>query len=387
MEGISPLYLLIPLAIILVLIALYQRAIRQSRQLKTHYRQGLEARDETIRSLQKQVEQYQVVADAVEELILVIDRQLKVMYANPVAMRRFGDFEPGNSLISYAHSVELESAVREALSGDQPDELLRVILLENRPFRVKIVASTNNVGIALTDVAELQRLSRARQDFVANLSHELRNPLTSLRLLTDTIVGPARKDKKTMRQMAGRIAAEVDTLQQMADELLDLASIESGQQMIRLLPTPLLEIAENAATRVEEQAERAEVNFQMQVSPELFVLADMEQAERALLNVLHNAFKFSPAEGTVRLDSDFDPLEEIVLLSISDEGPGIPPDELDRIFERFYRGDRARGTPGTGLGLAITKHIMSAHGGDIWAENRTPPDQGAVFHLSFRLAA
>jgi two-component system phosphate regulon sensor histidine kinase PhoR len=387
MEAISPLFLLIPLAIIIGLLVLWRRAILQSRELRARYRQGLEERQSTIRALQAEVDQFQVGVESVEELVLVIDQELRVLYANPGARRNFGPLEVGSSLISYAHSVELESAVRDALSGDEFDEMLRVILLEDRPFRVKIITSSNHVGIALTDVAELQRLSRARQDFVANLSHELRNPLTSLRLLTDTILGPARKDKKTMRQLAGRIAAEVDTLHQMADELLDLAAIESGQQMIRMLPTPLLEITENAAERVEEQAERAEINLSMDVSPELIVLADIEQAERALLNVLHNAFKFTPAKGTVQVQSDFDPDDEIVLLSIIDEGEGIPPDELDRIFERFYRGDRARGTPGTGLGLAISKHIMIGHGGDIWAENRIPPEHGAIFHLSFRLAA
>jgi two-component system phosphate regulon sensor histidine kinase PhoR len=387
MEAINSLFLLIPLAIILGLLVLWRRAILQSRELKVRYRQSLEERQSTIRELQTQVDQFQVGVQSVEELVLVVDRSLNVMYANPVAIKRFGPLEVGSSLISYAHSVELESAVVDALSGEKYDELLRVILLDDRPFRVRILASRNKVGIALTDVAELQRLSRARQDFVANLSHELRNPLTSLRLLTDTILGPARKDKKTIRQLAGRIAAEVDALHQLSDELLDLAAIESGQQMIRMLPTPLLEITENAAERVEEQAERAEVTFKTDVSPELIVLADIEQAERALLNVLHNALKFSPAAGTVKVESDYDSDEEVVLLAISDEGPGILPDDVDRIFERFYRGDRARGTPGTGLGLAIAKHIMLGHGGDIWAENRVPPDHGAVIYLSFRLAA
>lgn len=384
MEGIHPLFFLFPLGIIIALTALWHRAVSQSRKLKTRYRRGIEEREETIRILQAQVDEFQTAAGAVDELMLVIDQQLRMLYANPVAEKRFGLLPEGSSLISYTQSVELETVVQDALKADHPDELLRVILLDDRPFRVKIIVSAQNIGIALTDVAELQRLTRARQDFVANLSHELRNPLTSLRLLADTIVGPARKDKKVMRQLATRISVEVDTLHQMANELLDLAAIESGQQMIRMLATPLVEIAEKAAVRIEEQAERMEIKFKMDVSPDLIVLADAEQAERAMLNVLHNAVKYSPVDGEVRMDALVDSTEELVLLSVSDEGPGIPPDELDRIFERFYRGDQARGTPGTGLGLAIAKHIMIAHGGDIWAENRPPPEHGTIFHLSFR---
>ncbi len=124
----------------------------------------------------------------------------------------------------------------------------------------------------------------------------------------------------------------------------------------------------------------------MDVPADLEVLADTDQAVRAVGNVLHNAIKFSPAGGVVEIRGRLDDGGELVTLSVADEGPGIPPEELERIFERFFRGDRSRGTPGTGLGLAIVRHVLRAHGGEAWAEDRRPPQRGAVLFLRFQPA-
>jgi two-component system phosphate regulon sensor histidine kinase PhoR len=250
-----------------------------------------------------------------------------------------------------------------------------------------VAPAAEGVGIALMDVAEMERLGRARQDMVANLSHELRTPLTSLRLLADTLQVPAGQDPSTARELAAKISAEVDTLAQMTREMLDLAAIESGRQVIRLAPALLAGIVGGAVERVEDQARRRGIQIESSVPPDLMILADPDQAARALGNVLHNALKFSPQGGTVELSARAETDGEHVTLSVTDEGPGIPPEELGRIFERFFRGDRSRGTPGTGLGLAIVRHILRAHGGEAWAEDREPPQRGAVFFLRFRSAA
>ena len=184
-------------------------------------------------------------------------------------------------------------------------------------------------------------------------------------------------------ELAHKILAEVDTLNQMSQEMLDLAAIESGRQVIRLVAVPLQEIVAVPLERLREQAARQGVNLRAEIPTGLSVLADRDQAARAILNVLHNAVKFTPKGGSVSLTAAADPDGEHVILTVSDEGPGIAPAELGRIFERFFRGDQARGTPGTGLGLAITRHILQAHGGDVWAENRAPPASGAVVRLRF----
>jgi two-component system phosphate regulon sensor histidine kinase PhoR len=324
-------------------------------------------------------------AGVASDALLVVDEGLRVVLTNPAAEAFFGKPAANATLIHYTRSLELERLASDALQNADPEGLERTIRLEDRPCRARAVAVPwVGVAMALTDVSEVQRLSRARQDMVANLSHELRTPLTSLRLLADTLVAPAGQDPQVARDLASKMAAEVGVLQQMTQEMLDLAAIESGQQVVRLVSIPLADLVAEAIGCLSEEAERTQVAIVLAVQPEMLVLADPEQAGRAILNVLHNAIKFSPQGGRVRLTAGARPAEGRVILSIEDSGPGIPPGELERVFERFFRGDRARGTPGTGLGLAITRHILRAHAGQIWAENRKPPESGAVFHLAFR---
>ena len=356
---------------------------------------------------------YDLLADSSADLLLITDRNLRLTYANAAAESLFGAWEPEVSLIRYTQSQALEAQAQQALaSADLESE--RLLSLRDRPYRSRVRVRGDVVGLALTDAAEVQRLTRARQDMVANLSHELRTPLTSIGLLAQTLVarsgdrashsashpggdsashpggdsashpgGDLGGEAAATGELAHKILAEVDTLNQMSQEMLDLAAIESGRQVIRLVAVPLQEIVAVPLERLREQAARQGVNLRAEIPTGLSVLADRDQAARAILNVLHNAVKFTPKGGSVSLTAAADPDGEHVILTVSDEGPGIAPAELGRIFERFFRGDQARGTPGTGLGLAITRHILQAHGGDVWAENRAPPASGAVVRLRF----
>lgn len=316
--------------------------------------------------------------------ILAVDRQLVVQMANPAAETLFGSISPGLSLIRYLHSLELEQLAQQALAQPEPAGLEQVIEIDNHPYLVHVQVTDGGAGIALQDVAEVRRLARARQDMVANLSHELRTPLTSLRLLADTLQSAAGRKPAVARDLAGKVAREVDLLHQMFQEMLDLSAIESGRQVARLVPLPLSEIVDAAVDPLRDQAASRGLTFAVEVPTEFEVLADREQARRALVNVLHNALKFAEGRQPVRLAAESG--EGEITLTIADDGPGLAPDDLERVFERFYRGDRARGTPGTGLGLAIVRHIMGAHGGRVWVENATPPDKGARFHLVFQTA-
>jgi two-component system phosphate regulon sensor histidine kinase PhoR len=326
------------------------------------------------------------VAGATTDALLAVGEDLGIRFVNPAAEAFFGPVLPEATLITYTRSLELERLVRDALLSSDAEGLERTINLNGRPCRVRALPLAAGVALALEDASEIQRLSRARQDMVSNLSHELRTPLTSLRLLADTLVTPAGRDPDVARDLAGKMSVEVATLQQMTQEMLDLAAVESGQQVVRLVSVPLADIAAGAVARLGDLAERSGISLRVEVPGGMQVLADPEQAERAVQNVLHNALKFSRRGGEVRITAIAEPSGARVVLSVWDTGPGIAPAELERVFERFFRGDRARGTPGTGLGLAIARHILRAHGGKIWAENRMPPDRGAVFHLAFRAA-
>lgn len=360
--------------------------LRDRRALTARLRHEAEAHRAEAERLGSQLEQLQAAATASTDALIAVDADLLVRYVSPGAQALFGSLPAGATLMSYIRNLEVERLARDALRGADPEGLVRTILMLDRPCRVRAVPHAQGASIAVSDESEVRRLSRARQDLVANLSHELKTPLTSLRLLADTLLTRAGGDPQLARELATQIVGEVATLDHMTGEMLDLAAIESGQQVVRLTPVLLRDLVLPQVARLAEEAERRQVRTVVDLGGDLRVLADSEQAGRAILNVLHNALKFAPAGGRVHVSATRQPAEARVLLSIADDGPGIAPADLERIFERFYRGDRARGTPGTGLGLAIARHILRAHGGQIWAENRQPPDSGAVFRLAFRAA-
>jgi len=378
---------LLPAALALGLVLAVGQWRRQGQAARRWQRALRRAEDELAEGRQQAAligDWHRTALAAAVDPILAINRQLEVQIANPAAEALFGAISPGLSLISYLHSLELEQLAQQALAHAERVSLEQVVEIDNHPYLAQIVADSHGAGIALQDVAEVRRLARARQDMVANLSHELRTPLTSLRLLADTLQSATGRKPEVAIDLAGKVAREVDLLHQMFQEMLDLSAIESGRQVARLMPVSLNEIVQAAVEPLRDQAASRSLSFAIEVPAEIEVLADREQARRALVNVLHNGLKFAEGRQPVRLTVQSGDGE--VILIVADDGPGLAPDDLERVFERFYRGDRARGSPGTGLGLAIVRHIMGAHGGRVWAENAVPPEKGARFHLAFQAA-
>jgi two-component system phosphate regulon sensor histidine kinase PhoR len=372
--------------LLLAAVAAVAVAVRDLRRERKRREVAEEEAQSLLRSLEREREArrdqqawFGSLAGASGNLLIVVDSSLRVLHANGAAQERFGQPPPNATLITFSQSLSMEDLARAALG--RPGEVEQILEIRDQPYLGRALASGGVVAIALEDRSEVRRLSRARQDLVANLSHELRTPLASLGLLAETLLSPVAADPAVARDLAGRMLDEVQTLNQMAQEMLDLAAIESGRQVARLVPVALRELVARPVERLREQARRKGVRIESEIAEGVLVLADVDQAGRAVQNVLDNAVKFTPAGGIVRLESES--LDNHVVLRVLDEGPGIAPDELGRIFERFYRGDQARGTPGTGLGLAITRHILQAHGGDAWAENRFPPDHGGVIQLRF----
>jgi two-component system phosphate regulon sensor histidine kinase PhoR len=311
----------------------------------------------------------------------MVDSQRQVLTVNQTARDLFAPSgDPlEQTLIALTRHHEIDALAEDALSGSE--DLDRQITIDNRPFRIRAQTAVESphaphdwVAIALRDVSELQRLSRARREMVANISHELRTPITSIRLLVDTLVDGALTHTTQGPQLLDKIAAETSTLQQMAEELLDLSMIESGQAIVKLVPRPVSELLNEATNRLSEQARRKKQTLAHEGCANLTVLADSEMAIRVLTNLLHNAIKFAPEGGHIGVACERD--AEWVRISVTDDGPGIAFADRDRVFERFYRGDRARGGAGTGLGLAIAKHIVEAHGGRIWVAEREIGEPG-----------
>jgi two-component system sensor histidine kinase SenX3 len=235
--------------------------------------------------------------------------------------------------------------------------------------------------VFIRDISEARRVESVRRDFVANVSHELKTPIGALALLAETMVAGA--DEEVIRQLADRVAREADRLSHIIDDLLDLSLIEAQEAPSReLVPVSVLIGAGVDAVRL--SADAADIPLVVaDPLPDISVLCDRRQVLSALTNLLDNAIKYSEPGSPVELGVTV--VAGMVTITVADHGLGIPTRDLERIFERFYRVDRARSrdTGGTGLGLAIVRHVAQAHGGDVSVESHE--GEGSTFRLRLAL--
>ena len=317
---------------------------------------------------------------------MLVDEELKVVLINRPAEYLFEGRSPiGADLIEVTGSPDLLNLVQMSLREQESLEEQFVIAGTNYRARTQVVqrgGTRTFIGIVLQDITELVNLNRARRDLVANISHELRTPITRIRLIIEGLFLEADKPKrKASIQSLKEIAMETDALLWLAQELLDLSMIESGEAILRLVKTPLNELADEAIERLQPQAEMKELTIVNHIPQNCDVLCDADQLKRVFGNLIHNAIKWSPKGDAITITAA-EGADEIAV-SVFDNGPGVPESLRERVFERFYQADVSRsGDEGTGLGLAICKHIVVAHGGRIWAEDNS---QGAGGQFVFTL--
>jgi two-component system phosphate regulon sensor histidine kinase PhoR len=331
------------------------------------------------------------VADLADVGLLRVDHWRVIRQANAVAQRHLAP--AGRSLIGRTvletfvdhHVIEM---LDEMLTAGVAGREVSIGTEPRRTFQLHALRRSDGAWLVVRDLSELVRLRRIRTEFVDNLSHELRTPVTNLRLLAETLSLEVETPDAApaVRALVGRIDGETDRLAQMVTELLDLARIEQGDVPMRRDPVDLGEVVTDATSRMEPFAERQEVTISRELpasAAERAVTGDEERLEQLFVNLIHNAIKFSPAGGDVVVKvvrTDGPPAK--VLTEVSDSGEGIPRKSLERVFERFYKVDRARtrdGSSGTGLGLSIARHIVEAHGGRIWADS--VEGEGASFFV------
>ena len=325
------------------------------------------------------------LVDELDDAIVIADAQDQVVLANAAADRMLGiGALAGHRLIEALRDHEVLDAVTRARAGAQATAT--VDRAEPRRF-VRVLARPLEGGrllLVLQDLTALRRLETVRSDFIANVSHELRTPLASLKAMAETLEEGALDDPPAARDFVGRMHREIDGLTQLVNELLTLTRIESGEEQLRLATVAPRDLASDAMRRMAALAARAGVELRAEVGAELPpVRADGERIAQVFANLIHNAVKFTPANGTVRVRAALAP--GAVAFAVQDSGAGIAADEIDRVFERFYKGDRARAGGGTGLGLAIAKHIVHAHGGTL-AVVSDGPGRGATFTFTLPLA-
>ena len=318
--------------------------------------------------------------------VVITDWAGRVELANPAAERLLDTSaqraldQSFGQVVQQHQIMELWKRCHE--SGEPQQDTVEI---GHRNLLVQAIVSPFQEGeargflVILQDLTRIRRLETVRRDFIANISHELRTPLAGLKALVDTLRGRALKDPPAAKRFLKRMDAEVDALTQMVEELLELSRIESGQGPLRLAPARLAEVLSPPIERLRPQAESAGVSLALLLPQEVpAVLADVERARKVVTNLVHNAIKFTPAGGSILVSAEEQGQE--VIIAVKDTGVGIPAEDLPRIFERFYKADRARSGGGTGLGLAIAKHIVEGHGGRLWAES--VEGNGSTFYFS-----
>jgi two-component system phosphate regulon sensor histidine kinase PhoR len=379
-------------AAIVVIVALLLLVWRVTQRAQAHQRAALQD-SARLHGLEQERAELQDKLAAFTRVtsngIIQVNAEGNVTYLNDAARALLDvtDDAP-RALREIAWGYDLQPLVNQ-VTEDVGGTVSQTVVKGERTFSVRVVAlgeeTKRGALIGIAEVTELQRLGRARREFVANISHELRTPVTSLQLLADTLSDDVLNDKALLGEIIDKARAQIDLLKQLTDELMDLALIESGQAPIRLVSMFAAELVNEALMPLRPQAERKHISLDTHIPPDMEVLADPQAMRKVISNLTHNALKFTPNEGCVTLRAVWRNEGADVEISIQDSGIGIPEKDLPRIFERFYKVDRARTRTqgelrGTGLGLAISKHIVEAHGGKIWAES--VEGKGSTFYFT-----
>jgi two-component system phosphate regulon sensor histidine kinase PhoR len=248
-------------------------------------------------------------------------------------------------------------------------------------------------AVIIEDLTETRRLERMQRDFLANISHELRTPLTSVRLLAETLEDVIDTNPDRAQEFVEKIETEVQYLTELVSELLELSRLESGQTVMVIEPIEAERLVREVMARMLPLAQRHRVSLGTEISDgATLVAADGKQIARVLVNLVHNAVKFTPSFGSVFIGTLPQTDQHMQRFFVRDTGVGISAEELPRIFERFYKTDRARSKAGfvgglgggTGLGLAIAKHVIESHSGRIWAESSL--GSGSTFSFTLPIA-
>jgi two-component system phosphate regulon sensor histidine kinase PhoR len=342
--------------------------------------------EDKVTTLADERAQLAAVLENMADGAILIDADGQVEFVNPAAAQLLGispNEAMGHSLAQVARHHELIDFWQDCQqAGSERSELLEI---GPEALFWRVVATPLEERdrapclVIIQDLTEMHRLQTMRQQFLGNISHELRTPLASLKALVETIRDAVVEDPDAARRFLDLAEKEVDSLAQIVQESLELSRIESGRLPLRLSPTPVADLIPSVVERLGAQAERAGLEVSSDLPDGLpDVLADSERIRQAMSNLLHNAIKFTPPGGRVHISAER--VDDEVVISITDTGVGISREDLPRVFERFYKADRARAKAGTGLGLAIAKHIVEGHGGKIWVDS--VEGQGSTFSFS-----
>jgi two-component system phosphate regulon sensor histidine kinase PhoR len=329
---------------------------------------------------------FEATMTGMREGLLVVDQEMRVVASNPAAHRLFnlanGQLN-SQRLTQLTRNPAMYSAFLDALQGKErsgvkvethgPERLifdLHVVPLNgsngkqaNRLGSSDLAAPQGALGVFI-DVTRIERLERVRQEFLSNISHELRTPLTSILAFVETLETSALEDQESAKRFLAIIRKNAARMNTLISDIIELSAIESGNVKLRTEQVALAPLVTEVISSLAAQAEPSPVSVISEVPTDTVVFADARRLEQMLTNLIDNAIKFNREGGTVTVKFERGIRDQIMIV---DTGEGIPAQYLDRLFERFYRVDRARSREvgGTGLGLAIVKHLARAHGGEV----------------------
>ncbi|HKQ00486.1 MAG TPA: ATP-binding protein [Actinomycetes bacterium] len=331
------------------------------------------------------------ILDALDDGVLLLDGAGRLLIANPAARSWFGlpdDLRPGLPLKRVLGVPQVSALAEQAAEARAPvvGNLTLVFpeprTLTLRAFPLADRGPTGRIVVTMTDITQRRRLEVLRRDFVANASHELKTPVAAVRALAETLLTALPDDPEAGRRFAERIGREAERLDALTRDLLDLSRVERGTLDVE--PVDLVGLVKEVVGGYADRAEERHIKLSTEVEPGVALRGDRAQLGLLLSNLIDNALRYTPAKGAVcvRLNA----AESRAVLQVSDTGPGIPAGELSRVFERFYRVDkaRARQTGGTGLGLAIVRHVAEVHGGTVRVDSEL--GRGSTFTVTLPLA-
>jgi two-component system, OmpR family, phosphate regulon sensor histidine kinase PhoR len=376
------------------------RGLMADHQIRTNYPQdelgGLSrALDEITNQIKEKFDEVsedreylQTILKGMTEGVLVVDENRRIKMMNE-ALRSLFPVSPqlaDKTALQVIRNAALESTIERVLQNGKSEAFEMEVPSRGKTIEVNVVAISSSHDKTLGaiavfhDITRLKRLEKIRQDFVANVSHEMRTPLTTIKGYAETLLDGALKEEVAF-QFVQVIDRHADRLTKIVEDLLTLSKIESRDFRPKLERFSISELMHGALEVVKKESEKKRVSVSWGAAdPSLFVLGDRKGLEQVLVNLLDNAIKYGREGGNINISVNEKPQE--IQISVQDDGIGIPSEDLPRIFERFYRVDKGRSKElgGTGLGLAIVKHIVKAHGGNVWAESQF--GKGSTFHFS-----
>jgi len=334
--------------------------------------------EDKIKEIETHNQQLRAILESMIEGVIVVDSSQRIISINPSIEKIFSVSNSevsGKSFLEAIRNNDISDVIKEVLQeGQFASKELNLAWPVQKIFQVNASPifeknATSGCLVVIHDITEIRKLESMRKDFVANVSHELKTPLTSIKGFVETLLEGGLKDKENAGNFLKIIQDHTNRLNSLISDLMELAYLESRELKLELETTRLKNLVDEVLLGFKSQLRKKAIEVKNDLPPDLTIEADKDKLEQVLTNLIDNAIKFNKEKGFIRIQSQ--PLDGKLKITVEDSGVGISAKDISRIFERFYRVDKARSRElgGTGLGLSIVKHIIESHGGQVGVES------------------